>query len=445
MTNYIVAIVGRPNVGKSTFFNRLCGQKSAIVEDTPGVTRDRIFGDAEWLNYKFTLIDTGGIEPASDDIILKQMKHQAELAIDASDIILFFVDAKDGLVASDYRVADLLRSADKPVIIVVNKADNKADEENMYDFYTLGLGNVFAISSSQGLGIGDLLDEVVKYFSPTDESEEYEQDKPLSIALVGKPNVGKSSLSNKILGEERCIVSNIPGTTRDAIDSIVELNDKKYIITDTAGMRKKSKIQDSSIERYSVIRSLMAVKRSDVSVVMIDAEQGISEQDAKIAGYVHEEGKPTVIAINKWDAVEKDTYTIEAYNKKIDSALSFMPYAEKIYISAKTGLRVEKLFSLVEKAYDNGRRRISTGLLNDCLREALTANEPPSDKGRRLKVYYATQVSVLPPTFVLFVNDAKLMHFSYKRYIENYLRKSFDFSGTPVHIIIRNRTEGKGE
>ncbi len=444
MTDYTVAIVGRPNVGKSTFFNRLCGQKAAIVEDTPGVTRDRIFGDAEWLNYRFTLIDTGGIEPASVDTILVQMKHQAELAVEAADVILFFVDAKDGLVASDHQVAELLRHADKPVIVVVNKADNKTDEENMYDFYSLGIGNIFPISSSQGLGIGDLLDEIVSNFSPYNDAQNADDESPLSIALVGKPNVGKSSLSNYILGEERSIVSNIPGTTRDAIDSAFELDGRKYIITDTAGMRKKSRIEDSSIERYSVIRSLMAVRRSDVCVLLIDAEQGISEQDTKIAGYVHEEGKPVVIAVNKWDAIEKDSYTIEQYNKNISSALSFMSYAEKLYISAKTGQRISRLFELIDRAYENGKRRISTGLLNDCLREALTANEPPSDKGRRLKVFYVTQVSVLPPTFVLFVNDEKLMHFSYKRYIENYLRKTFDFNGTPIRIFVRNRTEGKG-
>jgi len=445
MTEQIVAIVGRPNVGKSTFFNRLCGGRTAIVEDTPGVTRDRIFGDTEWLNYKFTLVDTGGIEPESDHTIFIQMRRQAELAIEAADVILFFVDAKAGLVAADYQVADMLRRSDKPVIIAVNKADNPEDEQSLYDFYALGIGDIYPISSSQGLGFGELLDAVVSYFpEPTEEDETIDEDKPLSIALVGKPNVGKSSLTNRILGEDRSIVSNIPGTTRDAIDTYFEQDGNKYIIIDTAGMRKKSRIDDGSIERYSVIRSLMAVRRADVCLVLIDAEEGISEQDVKIAGYVHEEGKPVVIVVNKWDAVEKDTHTIEKYNNDLAVALSFMPYAPKIYISAKSGQRVSKLFPLIHSVYENGSRRISTGLLNDCIREAITASEPPTDHGRRLKIYYATQVSVLPPTFVLFVNDAKLMHFSYKRYLENYLRKTFEFSGTPVHIIIRERDE-KGE
>ncbi len=444
MTSNTVAIVGRPNVGKSTFFNRLCGNRTAIVEDIPGVTRDRIFGDAEWLNYRFTLIDTGGIEPETEDTILVQMRAQAELAIAAADVILFFTDAKEGLVSSDYQVADMLRRADKPVIVVVNKADHERAEAAKYDFYALGIGDVYAISSTQGLGFGDLLDAVAEHFPAPDAEEDTEEDKPLYISIVGKPNVGKSSLTNRILGEERSIVSDIPGTTRDAIDAPLELDGRRYVITDTAGMRKKSRIEDSTVERYSVIRSLMAVRRSDAAVVLIDATEGISEQDVKIAGYVHEEGKPVVIAVNKWDAVEKDSYTIEAHNKAIDSALSFMPYAQRLYISAKTGMRVNKLFSLINSAYENGSRRISTGLLNDCIREAVTAAEPPTDKGKRLKIYYATQVSVLPPTFVLFVNDTTLMHFSYKRYIENYLRKSFEFSGTAIRLLLRERTDEKG-
>ena len=439
MAKPLVAIVGRPNVGKSTFFNRMCGKRTAIVEDTPGVTRDRIFEDAEWLNYQFTLVDTGGIEPASEDIILQQMKRQAELAIEACDVILFFVDAKDGLVAADHEVAEMLRKADKPVIVVVNKTETQRDQEMLYDFYALGIGEVYAISSAQGLGIGDLLDEVVKHFDPVEE--EGEAERPKYVALVGKPNVGKSSLTNRILGHQRSIVSDIPGTTRDAIDTPFSREGKPYVIIDTAGMRKKSRIEDKTVERYSVIRSLAAVRRADIVVVLIDAQEGISEQDVKIAGYVHEEGKPVVIAINKWDAVEKDTFTIEEYNKKIRSELSFRAYAPRLYISAKTGQRIDKLFLLIDQAYENANQRIGTGILNDCIREAVTAVEPPSDHGRRLKLYYATQVSVAPPTFVLFVNEAGLMHFSYQRYLENFLRKSFDFSGTPIRILIRERKE----
>lgn len=441
MSKPLVAIVGRPNVGKSTFFNRICKKRVAIIEDTPGVTRDRIFQDAEWLNYKFTLIDTGGIEPSSDDVILSQMRMQAELAIDAADVILFFVDAKDGLVPSDYDVADILRRTDKPVILVVNKTETKDDEEMMYDFYALGIGEVFAISSAQGLGLGDLLDEIVKHFDPTDDEEDDAYVK--KVAIVGKPNVGKSSLTNKILGHNRSIVSDIPGTTRDSIDSPFELDGEKYIIIDTAGMRKKARIEDASVERYSVIRSLAAVRRADIVIVLIDAQDGITEQDVKIAGFVDQEGKPVIIAVNKWDAVDKDTHTIEQYNKDIITELSFMTYAPRLYISAKTGQRIDKLFMLIDSVYDNSNKRISTGLLNDCIREAVTAVEPPSDKGRRLKVLYATQVSIAPPTFVIFVNEAALMHFSYKRYLENYLRKSFDFSGTPIRILIRERNEEK--
>lgn len=441
MRKPIVAIVGRPNVGKSTFFNRMCGKRVAIVEDTPGVTRDRLYQDVEWLNYSFTLIDTGGIEPKSDDIILRNMKLQAELAIDTADVILFMVDAKQGLVPADYEVADMLRKTEKPVVVAVNKTETKEDEAMMYDFYALGIGEICAISSAQGLGLGDLLDEIVKYFKPMEQSEE--EEKIMHIALVGKPNVGKSSLTNKILGQERSIVSDIPGTTRDAIDTYFTRGDNEYVIIDTAGMRKKSKIEDSTIERYSVIRSLAAIRRADVVVVMIDAKEGITEQDVKIAGYVAEEGKPVIIAVNKWDAVEKDTYTIEKYNKDISCDLAFMSYAPKIYISAATGQRIEKLFKLIHYVYENGGRRISTGMLNDCIREAITAVEPPSDKGRRLKIMYATQVSTYPPSFVLFVNDEKLMHFSYLRYLENYLRKTFDFEGTPVKIMVRQRNEKK--
>lgn len=440
MSKPLVAIVGRPNVGKSTFFNRICRKRTAIVEDTPGVTRDRIFEDAEWLDRQFTLIDTGGIEPDAEDVILKQMKLQAELAIDAADEILFFVDAKDGLVAADYEVAELLRRTEKPVLVVVNKTETKADQEMMYDFYTLGIGDVFAISAAQGLGLGDLLDEMMHHLPPAD-AEDGDGQAIRHVALVGKPNVGKSSLTNRILGHERAIVSDIPGTTRDALDSPFSRDGQKYVIIDTAGMRKKGRIEDKSVERYSVIRSLAAVRRADVCVVLIDAVEGITEQDVKIAGYVDSEGKPAIIAINKWDAIEKDTFTVEEYNKKIRAELAFMAYAPRLYLSAKTGQRIDKLFLLIDQAHENASRRIGTGLLNDCIREAIAAVEPPSDKGRRLKIYYATQVAVCPPTFVLFVNSAPLMHFSYKRYLENFLRKSFDFAGTPIRILIRERGE----
>ncbi len=444
MAKPLVAIVGRPNVGKSTFFNRITGTRLAIVEDTPGVTRDRIYADAEWLNNVFTLVDTGGIDTVTEDVILKQMRLQAELAIDAAQVILFFVDGQTGITAEDYEVAKMLRKADKPVVVVVNKVDNKKDEANIFDFYELGLGEVVGISSSQGLNLGDLMDVIIETLDANVGDIE-DDEETLKIALVGKPNVGKSSLTNKILGYDRTIVSDIPGTTRDAIDSMFSRGDKNYTIIDTAGMRKKGRIEDKSIERYSVIRSLAAVKRSDVAIVIIDATEGITEQDVKVAGFVLDEGKPVVIAINKWDAVEKDTFTIETYNNKIRSDLAFMPYAKLIYISALTGQRVEKLFDLIHEAHENSKKRISTGVLNDCLRDAILAVEPPSDKGRRLKIYYMTQVAISPPTFVIFVNDVKLMHFSYKRYLENFLRKTFDFTGTPVKIIIRQRNEEKGE
>lgn len=438
MTKPIVAIIGRPNVGKSTFFNRMIRDKVAIIDDTPGVTRDRIFGDADWLSYSFTLIDTGGIEPVSEDIILQQMKRQAQLAIEAADAILFFVDAKDGIVPADFEVANMLRAADKPVIVVVNKSES--DMNAMYDFYALGIGEVFAISAEQGLGLGDMLDELIKHIEKF-EQDENDENRPIKVAILGKPNAGKSSLANKILGFERTIVSEVAGTTRDAIDTPVEIDGKQYVIIDTAGIRKKARIEDKSIERYSVIRSLMAVRRADVCLIMIDALDGITEQDVKIAGYVHEEGKCCVVCVNKWDLIEKDTYTELKFNKDIEADLAFMSYVPKIYISAKTGQRVQKVFSLVEKVHSNSSRRVTTGLLNDCIREAVTAVEPPSDKGRRLKLFYVSQVAIAPPTFVIFVNDPLLLHFSYRRYLENYLRKSFDFSGTPIKIIVRERNE----
>lgn len=437
MSKPLVAIVGRPNVGKSTLFNKICRRRIAIIEDTPGVTRDRIFQDAEWLGYQFTLVDTGGIEPDNDDIILQQMRRQAELAMEAADVILFLADAKSGLVSADYEVAEMLRRTDKPVVLAVNKVENKADKEMVYDFYNLGIGAVHEISAEQSLGLGDLLDEIVSYFDKVEEPDE----EATYIAIVGKPNVGKSSLSNKILGQPRSIVSDIAGTTRDAIDTPFYRDGKKYVITDTAGMRKKGKIERDSIERYSVIRSLAAVRRADVVITMIDAEEGITEQDVKIAGYVDDEGKPSIIAVNKWDAIEKDTYTIEKYKKEIENDLAFMTYAPQIYISAQTGQRVDKLFPMIDMCLENANRRISTGLLNDCIREAIASVEPPSSGGRRLRIYYATQVSTCPPTFVLFVNDTKLMHYSYERYLKNYLRKTFDFTGTPIRMMIRNRNE----
>lgn len=441
MAKPLVTIVGRPNVGKSTLFNKICKRRIAIIEDTPGVTRDRIFQDAEWLGYQFVLVDTGGIEPESEDIILAQMRRQAEMAMEAADVILFLTDAKAGLVSADYEVADMLRRTDKPVVLAVNKVENKHDQESVYDFYNLGIGAVHEISAEQSLGLGDLLDEIVSYFDRVQEPEE----DATYIAIVGKPNVGKSSLVNKILGQQRSIVSDIPGTTRDAIDTPFYRDGKKYILTDTAGMRKKGKIERDSVERYSVIRSLAAVRRADIVLTLIDAEQGITEQDVKIAGYVDEEGKPSIIVVNKWDAVEKDTYTIEKYKKDIEVDLAFMTYAPQIYISAKTGQRVDKLFPLMEQCLENANRRISTGLLNDCIREAIAAAEPPTSGGRRLRIYYATQVSTCPPTFVLFVNDVKLMHYSYERYLKNYLRKTFDFSGTPIRMMVRNRNENRND
>ena len=439
MAKPFVAIVGRPNVGKSTFFNRIAGRRISIVEDTPGVTRDRIYADAEWLGREFTLIDTGGIDPDASDIILSQMRVQAELAVDIADVILFFVDAKQGLVSADQEIADMLRRSKKPVITVVNKADSQKDEQAMYDFYALGMDNLFAISAAQGLGLGDLLDAVIEGMGVTDG--EAEEDDVVKIAVVGRPNVGKSSLVNALIGEQRTIVSDIAGTTRDAIDVPFERDGQRYVLIDTAGIRKKARIEDKSIERYSVIRAFAAVRRADVVVVMVDATQGIAEQDVKVAGFVHEEGKPCVIAVNKWDAVEKDTHTVNKYNKEIASALAFMSYAQTVTISAQTGLRLNKLLDALLDARENSRRRITTGLLNECVSEAIAMVEPPSDKGRRLKIYYAAQVGETPPHIVLFVNDSRLMHFSYMRYIENYLRKTFDFTGTPIKLSARNKNE----
>ncbi len=438
MAKPFVAIVGRPNVGKSTFFNRIAGRRISIVEDTPGVTRDRIYADAEWLGHEFTLIDTGGIDPETTDVILTQMRLQAALAVDIADVILFFVDAKQGLLSADHEIADMLRRSGKPIITVVNKADSQKEEQAMYDFYALGTDNLFAISAAQGLGLGDLLDAVIQGF---DKTEEQEPEEAVRIAIVGRPNVGKSSLVNALIGESRTIVSDIAGTTRDAIDVPFERNGMRFVLIDTAGIRKKARIEDKSIERYSVIRAFAAVRRADVVVVMIDATQGIAEQDVKVAGFVHEEGKPCVIAVNKWDAVEKDTHTVGKYNKEIASALTFMSYAQTVMISALSGQRLHKLLEALLAARENSLKRITTGLLNECVSEAIAMVEPPSDKGRRLKIYYAAQVGQAPPHIVIFVNDARLMHFSYMRYLENYIRKTFDFAGTPIRLSARNKNE----
>lgn len=437
MSKPLVAVVGRPNVGKSTFFNRIIGKRLAIVEDTPGVTRDRIYGEATWLTHSFTLIDTGGIEPAREDIISVQMRRQAELAIETADVIIFLVDGREGMTASDMEVADMLRRSKKPVVLAVNKVDAPKFEENAYEFYSLGLGAPFSVSAAQGLGLGDLLDEVVKDFPP---QEEEEADSGITnIAVVGKPNVGKSSLVNALLGDERSIVSDIPGTTRDAIDTPFMHDGKEYILVDTAGIRRKRAIEDESIERYSVIRSLAAIRRADVVLIVVDAEQGLSEQDVRIAGYVHEEGKASVLIVNKWDVIEKDTHTMEKFKKDIVADLAFMSYVPMLFISAKTGQRVNRVLEMADQVYEQTCRRVATGTLNDIINEAITITEPPSDKGRRLKIFYATQVAVKPPTFVLKVNDPALMHFSYQRYLENYLRKSFALTGTPLRMYIRPR------
>ena len=432
----LIAIVGRPNVGKSTLFNKIVGKRIAIVEDTPGVTRDRIYADGEWLNYHFTLIDTGGIEPESEDIIAKQMRRQAELAIETAHVIVFIVDGRAGLTAADEEVAEMLRRSKKPVVLVVNKLDHPKFEDEIYDFYALGIGTPIGISAEQGLGLGDMLDEVVAYF-PRIEEEAAEENP--SIAIVGRPNVGKSSLVNALLGQERTIVSDIPGTTRDAIDTPFIWNEKEYTLIDTAGIRRKRAVEDETVERYSVIRSLAAIRRCDIALIVIDAERGLSEQDVKIAGYVHEEGKASVVIVNKWDLIEKDTYTADKFKKDMLVDLAFMSYVPMLFISAKTGQRVNKVMELAEYALAQNSMRISTGKLNGVVNEAITMNEPPVSSGRRLRIYYTTQVSIKPPTFVIFVNEPDLMHFSYKRYLENFIRKSFELKATPIRIIIRKR------
>lgn len=436
MSKPLVAIVGRPNVGKSTFFNKITGQKLSIVEDTPGVTRDRLYADAEWCGKAFTLIDTGGIEIKSVDEMWKHIKSQAEIAIETADVIIFFCDAKTGLTASDYDVAEMLRRSRKPIVLAVNKLD-VYKEEVLFDFYELGLGVPYGISSEQGKGLGDLLDEVCSYFEGVDTDADSDR---LKIAVVGKPNAGKSSLTNKLLGYDRTIVSDIAGTTRDAIDTPLEVNGNKYTLIDTAGIRKKRSVEDG-VEYYSVLRSLAAIRRADVCLIVIDASEGITEQDVKIAGYVHEQGKPSIIVMNKWDKIEKDTHTINEFEKKLQVDLAFMDYFKSVYISAATGQRTNKLFDLAREVYDNASKRITTGMLNDVLSDAIRATEPPSKNGRRLKIYYTVQDGTNPPTFILFVNNSELLHFSYKRYLENTIRKTFGFEGTPIRIFVRERNE----
>lgn len=441
MSKPIVAIVGRPNVGKSTLFNALAGEKISIVKDTPGVTRDRIYADVTWLDKSFTLIDTGGIEPESKDIILAQMREQAQIAIDTADVIIFMTDVRQGLVDADGKVADMLRRSRKPVVLVVNKVDSfQKFMMDTYEFYNLGIGEPVPISAASMLGLGDMLEKVTEHFK--DIPLEEEENEIPRIAVVGKPNVGKSSLINKLLGEDRVIVSDIAGTTRDAIDTKVTYQGREYIFIDTAGLRRKNKIKEA-LERYSIIRTVTAVERADVVVLMIDAEEGVTEQDAKIAGIAHDRGKGIVIAVNKWDAIEKDDKTIYKFTNKVREVLSFMPYAEIMFISAKTGQRIPRLFETIDMVLENQTLRIQTGVLNEIITEAVAMQQPPSDKGKRLKIFYATQVSVKPPTFVIFVNSKELMHFSYTRYLENKVREAFGFKGTSLKFIIRERKEGE--
>ncbi|MBR0381830.1 MAG: ribosome biogenesis GTPase Der [Eubacterium sp.] len=439
MSKPVVAVVGRPNVGKSTLFNALAGSRISIVEDTPGVTRDRIYAEVTWLNYQFTLVDTGGIEPESKDLILSRMREQAETAIMTADVILFLTDVRQGLTDADSKVADMLRRANRPVLLVVNKVDSYDKYmPDVYEFYNLGLGDPIPISAAGKLGLGDMLDQVVAQFDPADLEEE-EDDRP-KIAVIGRPNAGKSSIINRLLGEERVIVSPIAGTTRDAIDTAVKRGDREYVFIDTAGLRRKSKVKEE-LERYSVIRTVTAVERCDVAVVVIDAAEGVTEQDAKIAGIAHERGKGVIIAVNKWDLIEKDNSTMKEFSNKIWQRLSYMPYAELIFLSAKTGQRLPKLFDVIDAVIDNCSLRVQTGVLNEILTEAKAMKQPPSDKGKRLRIYYITQASVKPPTFVMFVNNIELTHFSYTRYIENQIRNTFGFRGTPIKFIYRERKE----
>lgn len=439
MSKPIVAVVGRPNVGKSTLFNVLAGENISIIKDTPGVTRDRIYADVEWLNRKFTLIDTGGIEPDSSDVILSQMREQAQIAIDTADVIIFMTDLKQGLVDADGKVADMLRRSRKPVILTVNKVDSfSRDMADVYEFYNLGIGDPIPVSAANRTGIGELLDAVLEYFPALEQQEE--EDEWPRVAIVGKPNVGKSSLINRLLGEQRLIVSDIAGTTRDAVDTAVRYDGKEYVFIDTAGLRRKSKVKEE-LERYSIIRTVTAVERADVVVIMIDASEGVTEQDAKIAGIAHDRGKGIVVAVNKWDAVEKDDKTIYKFTARVREVLSFMSYAEILFISARTGQRISRLFETIDMVIANQNMRVGTGVLNEIMTEAVALQQPPTDKGKRLKLFYITQVAVKPPTFVIFVNDKELMHFSYTRYIENKIRDTFGFRGTALKFIIRERKE----
>ena len=435
----LVAVVGRPNVGKSTFFNKIAGQRIAIVEDIPGVTRDRVCADCEWLSHRFTLIDTGGIDPRSTDPLRIQMRHQAEIAMEMADVILFFVDGKQGLTADDADVANMLRRAGAPVLLVVNKIDSPAQMDNQYDFYSLGMGDPIAISSTNMMGLGDLLDVIVSHFPA--QQEEAVEDPPIHIAVVGRPNVGKSTLVNRLLGQDRVMVSDIPGTTRDAIDAPFERDGQRYTIIDTAGIRRKRAIEEDSLERYSVVRSLAAVRRCDVALILLDANDGVTEQDTKIAGFVEREGKAAVVVVNKWDIVEKDTSTMEAMRKQVLSDLKFMDWAPVLFLSALTGARTQKLLQAVNDAYAMSCKRVTTGVLNDILADAQLAQQTPASGGRRLKIYYGTQQSTQPPTFVLFVNDETLMHFAYQRYLENQFRKAFGFEGTPIRFVLREKNK----
>ena len=441
MKKPLVAIVGRPNVGKSTFFNKICGRRISIVEDTPGVTRDRIYGDAEWCGYNFSLVDTGGLDFNYEDEMQQNIFNQAKIAIDLVDVIMFFVDGKEGITNNDKEVATLLRKSRKPIVLVVNKLDNN-EIEKTYEFYELNIGEPMLLSAEQGKGIGDVLDEVVKHFDKINKDSDTEA---IKVAKVGRPNAGKSSITNKILGEERVVVSDVAGTTRDAIDTPFRYNGKDYILIDTAGMRKKKNIESESVERYSILRSLEAIKRADIVLIVIDSQDFVTEQDVKIAGIVHEENKPSIIVMNKWDLIEKNDRTINKYRKKLDEDLAFMSYYKPVFVSAKTGQRLGSIMATVEEVLDNANKRITTGVLNDIISDAVSVNQPPMIRGKKLKLYYATQVGTNPPTIVLFVNDISAMHFSYERYLENSIRKAIDFSGTPIKLIIKQKAEDQLE